>query len=58
MPGKEGSLDNTFDPIEACNLLFSVLEDQSLSTDADVSLPKCVSRDMTIHMEEHYLTCV
>ena len=37
------------DTVGPCNLPFSDFEDESLNTDADVSFPKCVSRDMTIN---------
>ena len=43
---RKGSLDDT---VGTCNLSFSDLEDESLNTDADVSFPECVSRDMTIN---------
>ena len=50
---RKGSLDDTVGP---CNLPFSDLEDESLNTDADVSFPKCVSRDMTINTYGRALT--
>ena len=43
---RKGSLDNT---VGRCNLPFFDLEDESLNTDADVIVPKCVSRHMTIN---------
>ena len=50
---RKGSLDDTVGP---CNLPFPDLEDESLNTDADVSFPKCVSRDMTINTYGRALT--
>ena len=43
---RKGSLEDTVGP---SSLTFSDLEDKSLNTDADVSFPKCVSRDITIN---------
>ena len=37
------------DTVSPSNLPFSDLEDESLNTDADVSFPKCVSREMAIN---------